>query len=180
MSNDADSTDPVVNAGPQADDQNFTRLTSHYPDALTDFNGSATPCIYRKGPKWPVNPAINTDVGFPPHVLVRAARPIYEHPIQPVWLKLLWEILGLLNSMGVQWSTIDPLAYANEGEAELVCDFVVVVGVKARSLGYDAAVAAAEGIGRIFGVRRILLTPAQVYPRQRYRSWIDLIEFSLI
>jgi len=54
-----------------------------------------------------------------------------------------------LDSMGVDWTSINPLAYANEEEAKPFCPFVISVGVTPRSLAYEDAVAAAGGIKEI-------------------------------
>lgn len=59
-----------------------TRLTDKYPNAFSDFYGCGTPCVFKSGPSWPVNK------GPQAQGTVREARPIYDHPIQPVWLDI--------------------------------------------------------------------------------------------
>jgi hypothetical protein len=51
--------------------------------------------------------------------------------------------------MGVNFTCINPFGWANEGEKELLCPFLLSVGVTPRSLGYDAAVAAAVDVKAI-------------------------------
>ncbi|KAG8738691.1 hypothetical protein FRC12_016656, partial [Ceratobasidium sp. 428] len=117
--------------------EHWSRLTKKYPHAITDFHGAGTPCIFKTGPKWPV------DSGFGSHKITRAARPIHEHPIQPIWVKTAFAVADVLDSLQVRWSTIDPLAYGNAGQARLICEFVIIIAVQPVSLAYDAAVAAA-------------------------------------
>ncbi|KAG8910824.1 hypothetical protein FRC02_006996 [Tulasnella sp. 418] len=121
----------------------MSRLTNDYPYAFTDFFGSGTPCVFKTGPKWPIA------VGPESQKIVRAARPIYKHPIAPTWLKTAWTIVARLDSLQVNWNTVNPLAYANAGEAALICDFVITIGVQPGSLAYAAAVAAANAIDEI-------------------------------
>ncbi|KAG8820430.1 hypothetical protein FRC17_010154 [Serendipita sp. 399] len=119
------------------------RLTDCYPNAYTDFFGSDTPCIFKTGPSWP------TAVGPESQKIIRAARPIYDHPITPTWLETAWSIVAKLDKMQVNWNTVNPLAYANAGEAALICDFVITISVEPLSLAFDAAVAAANAIDKI-------------------------------
>jgi hypothetical protein len=51
--------------------------------------------------------------------------------------------------MGVNFSCINPFGWANEGEKELLCPFLLSVGVTPRSLDYDDAVAAAVDVKAI-------------------------------
>ncbi|KAJ7639371.1 hypothetical protein FB45DRAFT_425603 [Roridomyces roridus] len=131
--------EPRLELDPEDD---WSRLKDFYPRAITDFYGSATPCIFKKGPEWPRSRFNNPR-------LLRAARPIYDHPIQPTWLKILEAIVDLLDSLQVKWNAVDPLAYANAGEATLICEFVITIAVLPRSLAYDAAVAAAGAVHEI-------------------------------
>ncbi|KAF9068769.1 hypothetical protein BDP27DRAFT_1392603 [Rhodocollybia butyracea] len=116
---------------------------SDYPYTFTDFFGSGTPCIFKTGPSWPIA------VGPESQKIVRAARPIYSHPIAQIWLETAWAIVARLDELQVNWNTVNPLAYANAGEAALICDFVITIGVQPRSLAYAAAVAAANAINEI-------------------------------
>ena len=126
----------------------MSRLTDFYPPAFTDFFGSGTPCVFKTGPSWPIA------VGPESQKIVRAARPIYsDHPIAPTWLETAWGIVARLDELQVNWNTVNPLAYANAGEAALICDFVITIGVQPRSLAYAAAVAAANALNEILQVR---------------------------
>ena len=148
---------PTAGAVPNIDldiEDDWNRLRKCYPNAISDFYASGTPCIYKTGPKWPVGSG-------PWQEIVRAARPIYDHPIRPIWRKTVWAIVAVLDSLGLNWSAIDPLAYANAGDAELICPFVITISVQPRSLGYDAAVAAADSVSEILVVSQIYSTNKQ-------------------
>ena len=134
-------------------EDDWSRLTEFYPYAITDFYGSGTPCIFKTGPEWPV-------AGPNYQKIIRAARPIYDHPIQPTWLKTAWAIVDSLDSLQVKWNTVDPLAYANAGDAALICEFVITIAVLPGSLTYDAAVAAADAVNKIL-VSKVYATNEQ-------------------
>jgi hypothetical protein len=142
---------PTTGASFKADDD-WSRLTKFYPNAITDFYGSGTPCIFKKGTEWPVASGPNSQK------IVRAARPIYSHPIQPTWLKTAWAIVNLLDSRQVKWNTVDPLAYANAGDTALICEFVITIAVLPGSLAYDTAVTAADAINEILVVSKVYST----------------------
>ncbi|KAJ3715490.1 hypothetical protein C8R42DRAFT_698343 [Lentinula raphanica] len=121
----------------------MVRLTCKYPNAYTDFYGSGTPCIFKTGPEWP------TRRDFDGYAFIREVRPIYRHPIGDSWVAIGTNIYQTLDSLHVQWTCINPVAYANEGEAKPFCPFVISIGVKPHSLLYDAAVVAAETVQKI-------------------------------
>ena len=121
----------------------MTRLTDKYKNAYTDFYGSGTPCIHKTGPAWPKREGIEEQK------LIRAARPIYYHRIEPTWGFISWAIVAVLDKLQVDWNAVNPLAYANAGEAALICDFVITIGVRPGSLAYDAAVRAANAVDEI-------------------------------
>ncbi|KZP24239.1 hypothetical protein FIBSPDRAFT_736125 [Athelia psychrophila] len=125
------------------DDAKATRLMDKYPEAYSDFYGSRIACVYKSGPGWPVRQSPEA------RGIVREARPVYGHAIEPKWLPTGQLIYQSLDSMDVKWTSIDPLAYANEGEARPFCSFIVSIGVKPQSLLYDVAVAAADGVKKI-------------------------------
>lgn len=124
----------------------MSHLLASYPAAITDFYGCGTPCIYKTGPAWPVAQ------GPQSQKIRRAARPIYNHNIAPIWLETAWKIVASIESLQVDWNTVDPLAYANAGQAALICEFVITISVRPHSLGYDAAVAAADAVDGILKV----------------------------
>jgi hypothetical protein len=51
--------------------------------------------------------------------------------------------------MGVSFNCANPFGWANKGEKELLCPFLLSVGVTPRSLDYDDAVAAAVDVKAI-------------------------------
>ncbi|EIW79463.1 hypothetical protein CONPUDRAFT_125778 [Coniophora puteana RWD-64-598 SS2] len=118
------------------------RLTDKYPNAYSDFYGSRTPCVFKSGPHWHVRKG--------PHPgIVREPRPVYRHPIARTWLSIGKCIYDGLDSIGVQWTSINPLAYADAGEAKVFCSLILSIGVRPHSLLYDAAVAAAAVVKEI-------------------------------
>ncbi|KIM41637.1 hypothetical protein M413DRAFT_19035 [Hebeloma cylindrosporum] len=112
-----------------SDDLLKSHILDSYTAAITDFFGSGSLCIYKTGPVWPV---------VPPNAqkFIRAARP-YNLEKAPIWTQILERIAALLDSLEVE---------ANVGEAELFCNFVVVISVNPQTLAYQDAVAAAPGI----------------------------------
>ncbi|KAF6765911.1 hypothetical protein DFP72DRAFT_996777 [Ephemerocybe angulata] len=121
----------------------WSRLTRCYPNAITDFYGTGIPCIFKTGPEWPV--ARGPDA----QKIVRTARPIHNHKIQPIWVETVIKIGVELDMLKVKWNALDPLAYANAGQSALICDFAVTVSVQPRSLAYDKAVVAAKAVQKI-------------------------------
>jgi hypothetical protein len=149
---------PTAGVGSKADlvaEDDWSRLTDFYPNAITDFYGSGTPCVFKTGPEWPVARGPNSQK------VVRAARPIYDHPIQPTWLKTAWAMVDVLDSLHVEWNAVDPLAYANAGDAALICEFVITIAVLPGSLAYAAAVAAADAVNKILDVSKVYATNEQ-------------------
>ena len=51
--------------------------------------------------------------------------------------------------MGTNFNCISPFGWANKGEKELLCPFLLSVGVMARSLDYDDAIAGAVDVKAI-------------------------------
>ncbi|KAL1665822.1 hypothetical protein GGF50DRAFT_113803 [Schizophyllum commune] len=110
-------------------------LLAAYPAAITDFFGSGTLCLFKSGPAWPVARGQASN-------LVRAPRPVYDLEKAAIWPQMLPLIVRRLDALDVniQLTAVDPLAYANAGDATLICDFVVVISVKPNSLSQaDAA-----------------------------------------
>ncbi|KAG7451365.1 uncharacterized protein BT62DRAFT_927053 [Guyanagaster necrorhizus] len=119
-----------------------SHLTDHYPAAYKDFFGmpSGAPCIYKSGPAWPECTGPQTQR------FIREARPVYGHPIAGSWLKIGTEISKSLDSRGIMWTSIDPVAFANAGEKTPFCPLLMWIGVKHKTLPFDVAVAAADAI----------------------------------
>lgn len=110
-------------------------LLAAYPAAITDFFGSGTLCLFKTGPAWPVARGQASN-------LVRAPRPVYDLEKAAIWPQTAQLIVSRLDALDVnmQLTAVDPLAYANAGDATLICDFVVVISVKPNSLAQaDAA-----------------------------------------
>jgi len=124
-------------------DPETRRLTDSYPHSYSDFFPSRAPCVYKSGPAWEVR------TGPQAQGIVREVRPVYRPDIAPSWVSTLQRIYEYLDTMGVRWTSINPLAYANEGEAIPFCAFIVSVGVTPCSLAYEDAVAAAGGVKEI-------------------------------
>jgi hypothetical protein len=119
------------------------RLTDKYPKAYSDFYPSGTPCIFKSGSDWPVRK------GPQAQGIEREARPVYGHAIGPTWRSIGESIYQCLDSMSLNWTSINPLAYANAGEAKPFCSLILSIGVKPHSLLYDAAVAATAVVKKI-------------------------------
>lgn len=124
----------------------LSRLTIKYPAAITDFFGTpgSAPCVYKSGPAWPGFP------GLEKRHIIREIRPVYGHPIADSWLKIGTGICDVLDSRGVSWTSIDPVAFANAGEAKPFCPLLMWIGVK-QSLVFDDAVIAANSIKDLLG-----------------------------
>ena len=114
-----------------------------YPHAYSDFYGTGLVCVYKSGPSWPIRN------GPESQGIVREVRPIYSHAIGSTWLSTGNLIYDFLDTKGILWTSIDPLAYANEGESKPFCPFIVSIGVKPDSLLYDDAVSAGNEVRRI-------------------------------
>ena len=120
-----------------------TPLSDKYPNAYSDFYGSGSPCVFKSGPDWPVRK------GPQAQGIIREARPVNDHPIQNNWLSIGERIFHTLDTISVEWTSINPLAYANAGEAQPFCSLILSIGVKPHSLLYDDAVAAAAAVKKI-------------------------------
>lgn len=116
------------------------RLADNYASAYTDFAPYGSACIYRTGPHWPQRQA-DLDCGY---TLGREARPVYNHPITSKWLHIGERIFKRLDSRGVLWSVINPIAYAYDGESKPFCPLLISIGVTPGSLPYDVAYATAH------------------------------------
>lgn len=118
-------------------------ILNPYPGAFSDFYGlpSNPISVYKTGDLWPVRQ------GPEAQRVLREARPICQHPIQDVWPMLGKRIYELLDSLGVQWSTIDPVRFAEEGKE--AGPLYLWVGVAPRSLSFEHARAAADGCKEI-------------------------------
>lgn len=94
-------------------------------------------------------PAWRERTGPEAYRITREARPAYDHPIADQWHAIGTSIYQFLDSQGVKWTSIDPVAFAEEGGVEPFCPLLMWIGVHPKSLIYDAAVAAAGGFPEI-------------------------------
>ncbi|KAI5779857.1 hypothetical protein DFH27DRAFT_644520 [Peziza echinospora] len=117
-------------------------LSDNYPNAYSDFYGSGTPCVFKSGPDWQAS----RDHWQQPNRIEREPRPVYGHAIGDNWLSIGEDIYLKLDSIGVKWTSINPLAYANAGEAKPFCTLIISIGVVPHSLLYSDAVAAATAV----------------------------------
>ncbi|KAG0133117.1 hypothetical protein HOY82DRAFT_584602 [Tuber indicum] len=122
-----------------------SRLIDRYPAAYKDFFGtpSGAPCIYKSGPTWP------EPKSFGAQRYIRETRHVYGHPMANDWLKIGTKIYQALDSLGVKWTSIDPVAFANKGEKTPFCPLLVWIGVKRQTLTFEAAVTAADTVKHI-------------------------------
>ncbi|KAL6302385.1 hypothetical protein BKA93DRAFT_827469 [Sparassis latifolia] len=101
-------------------------ISDSYPRAFSDY-------YVPKGPQ--VQPVL------------REARPVCNHPIRAVWHTLGEQVYKFLHSLGVLWSTIDPVCFAEEeGEAG---PLYLWVGINSRSPTLEVAKAVAVGCKKI-------------------------------
>ena len=121
-----------------------SRLSDSYPAAFTDFYGlpSNPPCIFKTGDAWTVR------TGPQAQRILREARPVCDHPMQDRWLDIGKLIYEHLDSHNVEWSSIDPVRFAEAGKKE-VSALYLWIGVLPGTLAFEAAKAAAEGCKKI-------------------------------
>ena len=119
-------------------------LSQSYPGAVSDFYGLPTNpiCIYQTGDEWTV------PQGPEAQRVPREAWPVFNHPLQDVWPTLHIEVYEFLDSVGVNWSTIDPVCFAEEGKKE-TGPVHLWIGVVPRSLSFEDAQDAAAGCKQI-------------------------------
>ncbi|KAF9513696.1 hypothetical protein BS47DRAFT_1343943 [Hydnum rufescens UP504] len=146
------------------------RLSAFYPNATFDFYGvpSATLCVYKSGSAWPVR------AGPESQRIIREARGVHGHPMQPVWLELGERVYKLLDDTGVRWTSIYPLAFAEAGKKSF-SPLLLWVGVVPESLQYELANTAAEAVTKLIseagfsgveiGFRESIVTPSLAGPK---------------
>ncbi|KAK7032242.1 hypothetical protein VNI00_013200 [Paramarasmius palmivorus] len=122
-----------------------SRLTDYYPAAYKDFYGlpSNPPCVYKSGTAW------REPIGPESYRITRQVRPVYDHPIADQWHTIGTSIYEFLDSQSIKWTSIDPVAFAEEDEVQPFCPFLMWIGVYPKSLPYNAAVAAAKAVKKI-------------------------------
>jgi hypothetical protein len=101
---------------------NPSHLTDYYRNACKDFCGMPTegPCIYESCPDWaePTCPQAQSSY-------TREARPVYGHDIASSWIRIGTDIVICLDSRGIRWTSIDPVAFANAGEKVPFCQLML-------------------------------------------------------
>jgi hypothetical protein len=80
-------------------------------EAHHDFYGFPTNplSIFHTGPGWKL------PTGPQAQPIPKEARPIYNHPIAPVWHQLGKEIYNYFDSIQLKWTSIDPVCFAEVG-----------------------------------------------------------------
>ncbi|KAJ3765306.1 hypothetical protein FB446DRAFT_600015, partial [Lentinula raphanica] len=116
-------------------------LSAFYPNATYDFYGtpSGPLCVYKTGDLWPVR------TGPESQRIIREACPVFNHPIEDIWLDIGERIYILLDDKKVHWTSIDPVAFAEAGQ-EPFCPLLLWIGVQPGSLLYGDAHTAAEAV----------------------------------
>ncbi|KAG5636346.1 hypothetical protein H0H81_008369 [Sphagnurus paluster] len=118
-------------------------LANPYTGAFTDFFGlpSNPLCIFKTGKPWRVRTGQAWRIS-------REARPVCVHPIQPRWLEIGQLICEHLDSRDVEWTSVDPVCFA-EAEKEETTGLHLWIGVVPGTLAFEAAKEAAEGCKNI-------------------------------
>ena len=101
---------------------------------------SGAPCIYKSGPAWPER------TGLEAQPYIRELRPVYGHSITNSWFDIGTDIYKCLDSRSVQWTSIDPVGFANAGEDTPFCPLLMWIGVRHKTLSFDNAVSAANAV----------------------------------
>ena len=81
--------------------------------------------------------------------IVRQARAICRPDIAPKWISILKNIITCLDSVGVNFTCINPFGWANEGEETAFCPVLLSIGVTPYSLAYGVAVATVASVKEI-------------------------------
>ena len=103
----------------------------------------------------PSNPVLVYRTGDPPPMLVgpetylvpKELRPVFNERISEVWDNMGTQIYKHLDSLGVQWTTIDVVRFAEPDQPP--GPIVLWIGVKPQSLSYSDAQVAAKGCQKI-------------------------------
>ncbi|KAF3923240.1 hypothetical protein ABW21_db0200588 [Orbilia brochopaga] len=106
-----------------------------HPGYYTDFIGlpSHPKCVFRTGPVWPR--------GWGDR---RELRPVLNHPLCEVWDTVGQEIYQHLDSLGILWTSLDPVRFGLKEHGESTA-LHIWIGVVPGSLSYDDARIAAIG-----------------------------------
>ncbi|KAI9438817.1 hypothetical protein H4582DRAFT_2146717 [Lactarius indigo] len=118
-------------------------LTDSNFDTYSDYYGlpSRPISVYRTGERW------KRPTGLEAYRVPKELRPICEHPIADVWRELGQQVYQYLDSVNVQWTTIDPVRFAEVEEDP--GPLFLWVGVKPGSLSRENAEVAVVGCKKI-------------------------------
>jgi hypothetical protein len=107
-----------------------------YSEAYSDYFGfpSNPVSIYHTGDLWPKPFEVARDHWPRPFAqrVPKEARPIYIHPLAPVWRELGRQIYQYFDSVDLKWTSIDPVCFAEVGEE--TGPLFLWVGVMPRTL----------------------------------------------
>jgi hypothetical protein len=142
------SRSPTTTAVGKVISEDSPLTSDSYPGAIYDFYGfpSNPVAVYRTGDEWPL------PTGPEAYRVPKEARPIFNHPIQAVWRTLGEQVYKFLDSLGVLWSTIDPVRFRVAEKREKGAKagpLYLWVGVHPRSLSLEVAKVAAVGCKKI-------------------------------
>ncbi|KAJ3525143.1 hypothetical protein NMY22_g10696 [Coprinellus aureogranulatus] len=117
-------------------------LHDRYHAVIRDFCGSPSrpPCIYKSGPAW------REMRGAGSWPVYRETRAVHDHPISNTWIEIGTRIYKHLDSKRVMWTSIDPVAFAEQDEPKPFCPLIMWIGVEPNSLAFEDAVVAADGV----------------------------------
>ena len=110
------------------------RLSDPYPGAFTDFHGlpSNPRCVFKTGDAWSMR------TGPEAQRILREARPVCDHPMQDRRLEIGQLIYKHLDSRDVEWSSIDPVRFAEAGK-EKVSVLHLWIGMMHGTLAVETA-----------------------------------------
>ena len=139
------SRSPTTTAVGKVISEDSPLTSDSYPGAFYDFYGfpSNPVAVYRTGDEWPL------PTGPEAYRVPKEARPICNHPVQAVWHTLGEQIYKFLDSLGVLWSTIDPVRFRVAKSEEKAGPLYLWVGVHPGSLSLKDAKVAAVGCKKI-------------------------------
>jgi hypothetical protein len=110
--------------------------SNSYSEAYLYYGFPSNPIsIYHTGDLLPTSWPRTT--GPEAHRMPKEARPIYTHPIAPVWHELGQQIYEYFDSIDLKWTSIDPVCFAEVGEE--TGPLYLWVGVMPRTLSREHA-----------------------------------------
>ncbi|KAF8837533.1 hypothetical protein BDN67DRAFT_185210 [Paxillus ammoniavirescens] len=120
-----------------------------YSETHSDYCGfpSNPVSIYHTGIPWP------RPTGPEAQRVPKEARPIFIHPIAPVWHKLGRQVYEYFDSVGLRWTSIDPVRFAEVGKE--AGPLFLWVGVMPRTLSRGDAEVVAVRCKQILAESRI-------------------------